>query len=112
MHVPSRVIRPHGAQSASQQTEWVAKATLPTRHGNFETHIFRSARDLHGDKGDDGLSLEHVALVFGDVSDLKGRDDVLVRVHSECMTSEVFGSLVANELKKVEPALAAHLKAP
>ena len=50
MHVPPRVIRPQGAP-----TEWVAKATLPTRHGNFETHIFRGA-------GDHGLSPEHVAL--------------------------------------------------
>jgi len=104
MHVPSRVIRPHGAQSASQQTEWVAKATLPTRHGNFETHIFRSAR---GDQGDEGLSLEHVALVFGDVSDLKGRDDVLVRVHSECMTSEVFGSLKCDCKEQLEASMAA-----
>jgi GTP cyclohydrolase II len=111
MHVPSRVIRPHGAQSASQQTEWVAKAMLPTRHGNFETHIFRSARGLHGDKGDDGLSLEHVALVFGDVSELKGRDDVLVRVHSECMTSEVFGSLKCDCKEQLEASMAAVARA-
>jgi GTP cyclohydrolase II len=111
MHVPSRVIRPHGAQSASQQTEWVAKAMLPTRHGNFETHIFRSARGLHGDKGDDGLSLEHVALVFGDVSELKGRDDVLVRVHSECMTSEVFGSLKCDCKEQLEASMAAIARA-
>ena len=76
MHVPSRVIRPHA--------EVVATATLPTRFGQFTTHVFRG-----GDAGD-GLTHEHVALVMGD---LAGASDVPVRVHSECMTSEVFGSL-------------------
>ena len=51
MHVPSRVIRPQGAL-----TEWVAKATLPTRHGNFETHVFRGARSPEPGEHVDGLS--------------------------------------------------------
>jgi len=76
MHVPSRVIRPHA--------EVVATAALPTRFGEFTTHVFRG-----GDSGD-GLVHEHVALVVGDV---RGAVDLPVRVHSECMTSEVFGSL-------------------
>jgi GTP cyclohydrolase II len=89
------VIRPQGAP-----TEWVAKATLPTRHGNFETHIFRSASQH-------GLSPEHVALVFGDVAQLRGCHDLLVRVHSECMTSEVFGSLKCDCKEQLEAAMAA-----
>ena len=105
MHVPSRVIRPPTAQAA--QTEWVAKALIPTRHGNFETHVFRSERGLPVRDGDDGLSLEHVALVFGDVADLKGRDDVLIRVHSECMTSEVFGSIKCDCKEQLEASMAA-----
>ena len=72
MYVPERVIRPHSQRLAS--------ATLPTRFGNFETHVF-------GD-GDDGA--EHVALVHGNV---RGALELPVRVHSECLTSEVFGSL-------------------
>jgi GTP cyclohydrolase II len=110
MHVPPRVIRPQGAPS-----EWVAKATLPTRHGNFETHVFRSAayRDDSADRGEGShvLSPEHVALVFGDVGELRGRSDVLVRVHSECMTSEVFGSLKCDCKEQLEAAMAAVARA-
>jgi GTP cyclohydrolase II len=105
MHVPPRVIRPHNAQS-----EWVAKATLPTRHGNFETHVFRGARVAEQGEGG-GLSPEHVALVFGDVASLQGRSDVLVRVHSECMTSEVFGSLKCDCKEQLDAAMAAVARA-
>jgi GTP cyclohydrolase II len=113
MHVPPRVIRPQGAP-----TEWVAKATLPTRHGNFETHVFRgaasrgSADEVDGRAaGDHALSPEHVALVFGDVGELRGRSDLLVRVHSECMTSEVFGSLKCDCKEQLEAAMAAVARA-
>lgn len=79
MHVPPRVIRPH--------TEWIASAPLPTAHGTFEAHVFRTPE---GAAGETHLSVEHVALVFGEP---RGREGVLVRIHSECITSEVFGSL-------------------
>jgi GTP cyclohydrolase II len=79
MHVPTRVIRP--------QSTWMAKTRLPTRHGTFTTHVFRS--EANGKSGPP-CSIEHVALVHGEVA---GKSGVLVRVHSECMTSEVFGSL-------------------
>jgi GTP cyclohydrolase II len=88
MHVPSRVIRPHA--------EVVATATLPTRFGQFTTHVFRG-----GDAGD-GLTHEHVALVMGD---LAGASDVPVRVHSECMTSEVFGSLKCDCKEQLDVAM-------
>ena len=85
MHVPQkRVIRP--------RTEWQAMAELPTRHGTFKTHVFRGP---HGE--------EHVALVFGEVS--QGRR-VPVRVHSECMTSEVFGSLKCDCKEQLDAAMA------
>ncbi len=57
-----------------------AEASVPTRHGVFRFLVFHAPGDP---------STDHVALVAGDVE----REDVLVRVHSECMTSEVFGSL-------------------
>ena len=57
----------------------VAEARLPTRYGEFKAVAYRSAVD----------SNEHVALVKGDVID---SDPVLVRVHSECLTGDVFGS--------------------
>jgi 3,4-dihydroxy 2-butanone 4-phosphate synthase/GTP cyclohydrolase II len=54
-------------------------AELPTRHGVFKITVYKSTVDAH----------EHVALVYGDVKEQK---DVLVRVHSECLTGDVFGS--------------------
>jgi GTP cyclohydrolase II len=92
MHVPERVIRPH--------TTWVASAALPTRHGNFTTHVFQTPPDAR--EWEDGAK-EHVALVFGDVS---GRSGVPVRVHSECITSEVFGSLKCDCKEQLEAAMA------
>jgi 3,4-dihydroxy 2-butanone 4-phosphate synthase/GTP cyclohydrolase II len=58
----------------------VAEAKLPTTYGEFTAIAYKS--DIDPD--------EHVALVMGDISTDK---PVLVRVHSECLTSDVFGSL-------------------
>lgn len=57
-----------------------AVASLPTELGDFRAHGYRD--DLDGS--------EHVALVMGDIGD---GENVLVRVHSECLTGDVFGSL-------------------
>ena len=56
-----------------------ATAKLPTRHGDFDIHVYESARD----------GQTHVALVRGDLGE---GEDVLVRVHSSCLTGDVFGS--------------------
>ena len=58
----------------------VAEAKLPTKFGEFTAMAYRSKVDAD----------EHVALVYGDV--VSG-DAVLVRVHSECLTGDVFASL-------------------
>jgi len=58
----------------------VAEAKLPTKFGEFAVMAYRSTVDAN----------EHVALVKGDIS---GDGPVLVRVHSECLTGDVFGSL-------------------
>jgi 3,4-dihydroxy 2-butanone 4-phosphate synthase/GTP cyclohydrolase II len=58
----------------------VAEAKLPTRYGDFIAIAYKS--DIDPD--------EHLALVFGDIDP---RKPVLVRVHSECLTGDVFGSL-------------------
>jgi GTP cyclohydrolase II len=64
----------------------MARATLPTEWGDFALHVFRwDDPNAHPE-----LSQEHVALVRGE---LAGISDVPVRIHSECLTSEVFGSL-------------------
>lgn len=100
MHVPNRVIRPRDnveAKHAGPVTGPVtcqAKATLPTQHGSFEMHVFR--------EGEGDCAKEHVAMVFGDV---RG-ENVVVRVHSECMTSEVFGSLKCDCKEQLDHALA------
>ena len=62
-----------------QLVERVESVHLPTDYGDFELHCFRARHN----------GLEHLALVKGDVS---GKSDVLVRVHSECMTGDVFHS--------------------
>ncbi|HEV7899141.1 MAG TPA: bifunctional 3,4-dihydroxy-2-butanone-4-phosphate synthase/GTP cyclohydrolase II [Planosporangium sp.] len=61
------------------QVERVAEARIPTEHGVFRAVGYRSDFD----------DAEHVALVYGDLGD---GEDVLVRVHSECLTGDVFGS--------------------
>jgi len=62
----------------------VADARIPTRHGDFRAVGYSSVYD----------EVEHVALVKGDITGDDGEGhDVLVRVHSECLTGDVFGSL-------------------
>ena len=75
-----------GAPLASSQSvivrrarESEAAASLPTRHGDLQIHVFRL-----------GDETEVVALVHGEVA---GNEPVLVRLHSECLTGEALGSL-------------------
>ena len=58
----------------------VASTTLPTKWGEFKLHAYRSEIDPD----------EHGALVYGDIS---GPEPVLVRVHSQCVSGDVFDSL-------------------
>ncbi|WP_348663256.1 bifunctional 3,4-dihydroxy-2-butanone-4-phosphate synthase/GTP cyclohydrolase II [Chlamydia vaughanii] len=57
----------------------VSSARLPTEHGDFDIHIYESAID----------GMQHIALVKGDV---RGKQNVLVRVHSECLTGDIMAS--------------------
>ncbi|HXU75241.1 MAG TPA: bifunctional 3,4-dihydroxy-2-butanone-4-phosphate synthase/GTP cyclohydrolase II [Methylomirabilota bacterium] len=59
--------------------EHVEVVQLPTEYGEFDLHLYRSKID----------GQHHLALVCGDVA---GKKNVLVRVHSECLTGDVFGS--------------------
>jgi 3,4-dihydroxy 2-butanone 4-phosphate synthase/GTP cyclohydrolase II len=63
-----------------KQVERVAEVRLPLPEGNFTAVGYRSLLD----------DFEHLALAMGDLS---GGEDVLVRVHSECLTGDAFGSL-------------------
>ncbi|MBA3781316.1 MAG: bifunctional 3,4-dihydroxy-2-butanone-4-phosphate synthase/GTP cyclohydrolase II [Nocardioides sp.] len=62
--------------------ERVAETRLPTRHGDFTAYGYRITID----------NSEHMAIVYGDLSDAADVP-VLTRVHSECLTGDVFGSL-------------------
>jgi len=58
----------------------VAGARIPTEDGEYTAHVYESVLD----------GQQHLAFVLGEVA---GQPDVLVRVHSECLTGDVFGSL-------------------
>lgn len=70
----------------------VATARMPTAHGVFTAHTYRSHLD----------GTEHIALVKGEVS---GVEDVLVRVHSECFTGDILGSLRCDCGQQLEQAM-------
>jgi 3,4-dihydroxy 2-butanone 4-phosphate synthase/GTP cyclohydrolase II len=58
----------------------VAQASLPSRYGTFRIHLYRTETD----------GKEHIAIVKGQIDPAR---PTLVRVHSECLTGDVFGSL-------------------
>jgi 3,4-dihydroxy 2-butanone 4-phosphate synthase/GTP cyclohydrolase II len=70
----------------------VAETTVPTRFGEFRLYAYRS--DIDPD--------EHAALVFGDIST---PEPVLVRVHSQCVTGDVFHSLRCDCGDQIELAM-------
>jgi 3,4-dihydroxy 2-butanone 4-phosphate synthase/GTP cyclohydrolase II len=70
----------------------VAEARIPTQWGDFTAFAYESILDGE----------QHLALVKGEVS---GQDDVLVRVHSECLTGDAFGSLRCDCGAQLEGAL-------
>lgn len=76
------------------QVDRVAEARIPTAHGTFRAVGYDSKLD----------GIEHIALVYGDIED---GENVLVRVHSECLTGDVFGSLRCDCGPQLDAALAA-----
>ncbi len=72
--------------------EIFAEAPLPTPRGTFRTLVFRER----------ATGKDHVALVLGKVD---GDEGALVRVHSECLTGEVFGSLKCDCRDQLDGAL-------
>jgi 3,4-dihydroxy 2-butanone 4-phosphate synthase/GTP cyclohydrolase II len=70
----------------------VTEAKLPTKWGEFRAAAYKSVVD----------AAEHVALVKGDISN---GEPILVRVHSECLTGDVFGSLRCDCGAQIEMAL-------
>ncbi|TYH49200.1 hypothetical protein ES332_D10G120000v1 [Gossypium tomentosum] len=66
-----------------------AAALIPTMWGPFKAYCYRSLLD----------GIEHTAMVKGEISD---DQDILVRVHSECLTGYVFGSARCDSMKQIE----------
>lgn len=70
----------------------ISRAKLPTRFGDFEIYGFHDSRG----------GLEHTAIVRGQI---RGLHDIPVRVHSECHTGDIFGSLRCDCRDQLEAAL-------
>jgi len=71
----------------------VAEAALPTIHGEFQAVVYENVLDGE----------QHMAMVYGDVTT---SEPVLVRVHSECLTGDAFGSLRCDCGPQLQAALA------
>lgn len=83
---------PPRSRSPRVDVSLVASSMLPTRYGDFRIFGFYDDRD----------EKEHTAIVRGDVA---GREDVPVRVHSECHTGDVWGSLRCDCRDQLEAAI-------
>lgn len=82
----------HHQQSSAVRVWIIATAKLPTRFGEFTIVAFGNSRDAK----------EHVAILRGDV---RAREVVAVRVHSECLTGDVMGSLRCDCRDQLEASL-------
>jgi 3,4-dihydroxy 2-butanone 4-phosphate synthase/GTP cyclohydrolase II len=71
----------------------VAEASLPTEYGTFQAHVFESLLDGE----------QHLAMVYGDI---ENTPNLLVRVHSECLTGDAMGSLRCDCGPQLQTALA------
>ncbi len=80
------------------QVQQVASADFPTRWGKFRIYGFRGAFGIPGSPRDE----DAVALVMGDIHSVPP----LVRIHSQCLTGDVFGSLRCDCRAQLEMALA------
>jgi 3,4-dihydroxy 2-butanone 4-phosphate synthase / GTP cyclohydrolase II len=89
----------HYRRRTESHVERVAETRLPTRYGEFTAFGYRSTVDDPGDVQG------HLALVYGDPAALRDGQPVLTRVHSECLTGDVFGSSRCDCGPQLEEAL-------
>ena len=80
------------SSSSDRSFRFIAETSLPTKHGRFRVRAYR----------DMVTGAEPLAMMVGDV---EGRDEVVVRVHDQCVTSEVFGSLRCDCKEQLDYAL-------
>ena len=79
-------------ENLSTTVDLFAKATIPTRHGDFQVRVFV-----------DRQGKEHLAVTQGE---LALGESVLTRIHSECLTGEVLGSLKCDCREQLDESLA------
>jgi len=84
--------RPELPESDELAVVEYAQANLPTRYGKFKIKAFLNNKDRK----------EHVAVIQGEV---EGKEDVLTRIHSECLTGDVLGSLKCDCGEQLDEAL-------
>ncbi|MFC1481042.1 bifunctional 3,4-dihydroxy-2-butanone-4-phosphate synthase/GTP cyclohydrolase II [Candidatus Neomarinimicrobiota bacterium] len=75
-----------------QLVEELTNINFPTKFGNFDLHVFQDT--IHHDT--------HLAMVMGDIA---ASDEVLVRVHSQCLTGDIFGSMRCDCGQQLDKAL-------
>ena len=78
-------------RNSSNRIRFEAEANLPTQHGDFKVRGYYDVQ----------TTADHVAIIAGDI----GEKDVLVRLHSECITGEAFGSLKCECGPQLEAAM-------
>jgi GTP cyclohydrolase II len=81
----------------------VAEAEFPTRSGHFRIYAFEAGSEADGPEAPGYQAEEAIALKMGDISG----DPPLVRIHSQCLTGDVFHSLRCDCRGQLELALAA-----
>ncbi len=79
-------------RQSEKLVELSSSARIPTKFGDFTAHAYSSILD----------GVQHVALVKGDITE---KENVLVRVHSECITGDIFGSIRCDCGAQLEHAL-------
>lgn len=100
MICPSKISSPGESIPPVREVVRYSEALVPTRHGDVTIVVYRELSE--GSENPKAEVKEHVAIVFGDPDQL-GRG-VPCRVHSECLTSEVFGSLKCDCREQLEHA--------
>lgn len=78
-------------RNSSNRIRFEAEANLPTHHGDFKVRGYYDVQ----------TTADHVAIIAGNI----GEKDVLVRLHSECITGEAFGSLKCECGPQLEAAM-------
>lgn len=91
---PETPVEDTASTSAKHLTKFIAECALPTKIGSFRMRSYVYTSDIQ--------NLEPVVLIHGDIA---GKQDVLVRIHDQCFTSEVLGSLRCDCREQLEKSM-------